>query len=217
MNAAIEVLDAGGVDALTFRTLAAHLSTGAGAIYHHVADKEDLLAAAANEVMAAVLGHATPPGASTSGVEARQGVRAVALGVFDAIGDHPWLGTQLTAAPWQPAVLRLFDRVGTELDAIGVPESSQFDAASVLVHHVLGVASQHDAGTRLARSQPGDRFDRWTFLRDATSALTDEVDAADLPFLIRVADRLRSHDDREQFRAGVEIVLDGVSLLPKDT
>lgn len=217
MNAAIEVLDAGGVDALTFRSLAAHLSTGAGAIYHHVADKDHLLAAAANDVMTSVLERAAPTGATTTGTGARQGVRTLVLGVFDAISAHPWLGTQLTAAPWQPAVLRLFDRIGTELDALGVPEPFQFDAASLLVHHVLGVASQHDAGTRLPGAQPGRRFDRSTFLSDATSALTDEVDAAGLPFLTRVADRLRSHDDREQFRAGVEIILDGLSLLPTGT
>ncbi|WP_328291624.1 hypothetical protein OG218_02505 [Kineococcus sp. NBC_00420] len=98
-----------------------------------------------------------------------------------------------------------------------VPEPFQFDAAPLLVHDVVGVASQPDAATRLPGAQPGRRFDRSTFLSDATSALTEEVDAAGLPFLTRVADRLRNHDDREQFRAGVEIILDGLSLLPRGT
>ncbi|MEV4640517.1 helix-turn-helix domain-containing protein [Actinoplanes sp. NPDC049548] len=209
MHAAIETLDAGGVDALTFRSLASQLSTGSGAIYHHVANKEDLLTAAADAVMTSVLDGA----AAAAGADASQGVRAVVLGVFDAISAHPWVGTQLAAAPWQPAVLRLFDRVGAELDALGVPERAQFDAASVLVHHVLGVASQYDAGAHLASAQPGGRFDRSAFLDGATSALTGEVDAADLPFLTRVVRQLQNHDDREQFRAGVEIILVGISHL----
>jgi len=46
VEAAIEILDASGERALTFRALAAHLATGSGAIYWHVADKNELLAAA---------------------------------------------------------------------------------------------------------------------------------------------------------------------------
>src|SRR3984957_19530601 len=42
VDAAIEILDADGESALTFRALAARLATGAGAIYWHVADKNDL-------------------------------------------------------------------------------------------------------------------------------------------------------------------------------
>ena len=46
VRAATEILDAEGETALTFRALTRHLSTGYGAIYHHVTDKSDLLASA---------------------------------------------------------------------------------------------------------------------------------------------------------------------------
>ena len=49
MEAAIEILDAEGADGLTFRALAARLTTGSGAIYWHVADKDALLAAATDQ------------------------------------------------------------------------------------------------------------------------------------------------------------------------
>ncbi len=105
VDAAIAILDAGGADALTFRALAADLSTGGGALYHHhVANKGELLTAAAAEMMTAILadtGHADPSAS----------IRAVTTGVFDAVTSHPWLGSQLVAAPWQPAVLQLFDRI----------------------------------------------------------------------------------------------------------
>src|ERR1700761_4054738 len=52
VEAAIAILDADGDAALTFRALATRLATGSGALYWHVADKNDLLAAAAADVIA---------------------------------------------------------------------------------------------------------------------------------------------------------------------
>ena len=49
--AAIEILDTEGEAALTFRALAARLATGSGAIYWHVANKDELLAAATDGVI----------------------------------------------------------------------------------------------------------------------------------------------------------------------
>lgn len=195
----MEILNEGGTDALTFRALAARLATGPGAIYYHVNDKSELLAAAAENVMVAVLDRSVEQ-------KARRGVREVMVRVFDAISAHPWLGTQLAAAPWQPAVLQLFERVGTDLDALGVPEATQFNAASVLVHQVIGVASQYDAGTRLDRSDS----DRPAFLESARAALVQADRATDYPFMTRIAQQLANHDDREQFQAGIEIILAGI-------
>ncbi len=55
VEAAIEILDADGESALTFRALAARLATGSGAIYWHVANKNELLAAATDDVIARVM------------------------------------------------------------------------------------------------------------------------------------------------------------------
>jgi AcrR family transcriptional regulator len=201
VQAAVGLLNDGGVDMLTFRALAVHLSTGAGALYHHVANKSDLLAAAADEVMADVL--------STVGDDdPSNGIRALMVGVFDAVTSHPWLGTQLVAAPWQPAVLRLFDRVGSELTTLGVPERAQFDAASVLVHHMLGVASQYDAGLRLTELNLG----RQAFIESTISPLV-EADSKGHPLLSRISQQITEHEDRGQFHAGVEIILAGIATL----
>ena len=202
VQAAIEILDEGGADALTFRVLAARLSTGPGAIYHHVADRADLLATAASEVITSVLELAGSRGP-------QHDVRAVMLGAFDATATHPWLGTQLVGAPWQPAVLQLLERVGARLDALGVPEQAQLDAASVLVHHLLGFASQLDAAAHL----PGTGTSRSAFLRRATGDLTRQGDAGQYPFTTRIAEQLADHDDREQYKNGVEVVLAGIATL----
>ncbi|OZE83911.1 TetR family transcriptional regulator [Rhodococcus sp. 15-649-2-2] len=197
VQAAIEMLDEGGTDALTFRTLAAHLSTGPGALYHHVGNRDDLLAATAEAVMSS----AFEPMPENDAAE--RGVRGLTMRVFDVITTRPWVATQLAAAPWQPAVMHLFDRIGTELDTHGVPESAQFDAASVLLYHVLGVASQRDAGMQL----PATVTDRAAFLDSTRTAVTD---SGDYPFLTRIASQFAGHDDREQFQAGVDIILAGI-------
>ena len=197
MQAAIEMLGESGTDALTFRTLAAHLSTGPGALYHHVGNRDDLLAAAAEAVMAAVI-ESSPEDEATE-----PGVRGLMMRVFDVITTRPWVATQLAGAPWQPAVMHLFDRIGTELDARGVPEVALFDAASVLMYHALGAASQRDAGRQLAATVT----DRAAFLESTRSAVTD---TGDYPFLTRIASQFAGHDDRQQFQAGVDIILAGI-------
>ncbi|MFZ8281146.1 TetR/AcrR family transcriptional regulator, partial [Staphylococcus aureus] len=92
----IELLDAGGEGALTIRALASRLATGSGAIYWHVTDKNELLAQAADEVIAGVMAKIV------DGARPKDAIRAVALGVFDAIEAHPWVGTQLFREPWRP-------------------------------------------------------------------------------------------------------------------
>ncbi|GAA2058995.1 TetR family transcriptional regulator [Williamsia deligens] len=195
---AIAILDDGGIDALTFRSLAASLSTGQGALFHHVANKAELLALAATDVLA----HALSGTASTARSAAR--VHETMTAAFDAMTAHPWLGAQLAGAPWQPAVLHLFDRIGSELDALDVPDEHLFDAASVLVHHVLGIASQFRATGELTSTSS----DRPAFIHAATDTATD---GAPHPFLEKIGPQLVHHDDRDQFTAGVDIIIAGIT------
>ena len=200
--AAIEILDGDGERALTFRALAARLATGSGAIYWHVADKNDLLAAATDEiigrVMTGVVGGAKP----------RETIRAIALGVFDAIDAHPWVGAQLHREPWRSAMLQICESIGGRLQALGVPERALFDAASALVNYILGVAGQNAANARLL---PRDT-DRSDFLA-AVAARWAQLDPAEYPFVRQAATQLREHDDREQFLAGIDLIMAGIGTL----
>ena len=199
IEAAIEILNEGGEDALTFRTLAAHLATGAGAIYWHVANKDELLATATEEVIGQVMSKVARD------AEPRDTIRAIALGLFDAIDAHPWAGAQLSRAPWQPAVGQIFESIGGRLDAFDIPEQAQFDAASALIHYILGAAGQNAANASLA---PPD-MDRATFLSGMIAQWT-APDPTGFPFLRRIAARFHEHDDREQFLAGVDLILAGI-------
>nr|WP_198318601.1 TetR family transcriptional regulator [Pseudofrankia inefficax] len=202
VETAIEILDTEGESALTFRALSARLATGSGAIYWHVANKEDLLAATTDDVLARVVT------GEVTGAPPQEAIRAIALGIFDAIDAHPWVGAQLSRAPWPSAMLRIFESVGRQLQALGVPERAQFDAATALVSYMVGVAGQNAANAR--RVAPGT--DRSAFL-GTVAAQWARLDPARYPFVRQVATQLAEHDDRAQFLAGVDLFLAGVATL----
>ncbi|WP_245717521.1 TetR/AcrR family transcriptional regulator [Nocardia jejuensis] len=200
--AAIDILDADGEAALTFRALTARLATGAGAIYWHVANKDELLAAVTDDVLSRVMSDAA------SDSEPARAIRAIALGVFDAIDAHPWIGTQLNRESGQSAMLEIFERVGVQLRALGVPAGSRFDSASALVNYILGVAAQNAAAARLN----AHLTDRSAHLA-AIAARWQQRDPALYPFVHEVAAQLRDHDDRDQFLAGIDLILAGIATL----
>jgi AcrR family transcriptional regulator len=206
VRAATEILDADGETALTFRALTRHLNTGYGAIYHHVASKSDLLAAAADDVIAGLVA------GLDNGAEAREALRAVALGLFDAIDAHPWVGTQLTREPWRPALLDVYRSVGEQLQALNVPEEAIFDSAGVLVNYILGVAGRNAANARVLASHETDRAD---FLA-GIAAQWAQLDPARHPWAHAAAERLREHDDRAQFLAGVDLILAGIEAVRRE-
>lgn len=202
VEAAIEILDTDGETALTFRALAARLATGSGAIYWHVADKSDLLAAATDAVIARVMNNVV------SEVGPREAIRAIALGIYDAIDAHPWVGAQLPGEPLHAAALQIFEGIGGRLQALGVPQRAQFDCWSALVNYILGVAGQNAANARLL---PGET-DRAALLA-AVAARWAQLDPAHYPFLRQVATQLPGHDDREQFMAGIDLILAGIGTV----
>jgi AcrR family transcriptional regulator len=211
VEAAVELLDAAGEDGLTFRALTEHLVTGPGAIYWHVANKGELLGAATDAVVAAAL--AIGPAGSPAAPQDE--IRAVALGLYDAIEEHPWLATQLATqlsrSPGGSVTPRIFESVGRAVRALGVPEDGWFTPASVLVHYILGAAGQNAANTANARTL-GPDVDRAEFL-DAVSKAWEQLDPDEYPLTRTVAQQVREHDDREQFLAGIDLVLAGIAAL----
>jgi AcrR family transcriptional regulator len=176
VEAAIKILDDEGEGALTFRALAARLATGSGAIYWHIADKNDLLAAATDHVVACVMTDAV------RGSTPQDVIRTMALGVFDAIHTHPWVGGSLSRNPWQYAVLRMLEGVGGQVQALGVPERAQFNAATALMSFILGLAGQYAAGARLFPRHTDRIAFRKAFL-ETIAAKWAELDPAEQPFV----------------------------------
>jgi AcrR family transcriptional regulator len=201
VETSIALLDSGGEGGLTFRALSERLATGPGALYWHVADKRDLLTAACDAVVARTL-HALSADATPESA-----IRAVALGMFDAIEAHPWIGSALTRAPGELPIVRIVERIGQQVHALGVPDRERWAVVSALLSYILGVAGQNAANTQRARTRGIVRCD---FL-DAVANAWSRLDADTYPFVRGMAVQLRTHDDRMDFMAGIDLILQGLA------
>lgn len=206
IDAAIALLDTAGEGGLTFRALATRLSTGAGAIYWHVADKDDLFTAASDAIVTRAMD------AAPQGTTPQAGIRAVALTIFEAMDAHPWLGSALSRAPGQLPSVRILERLGQQVDALGVPQHRQWLAACTLLNYLLGVSGQNAANAVIARDKG---LERAHFL-DSLAGAWSRLDAQAFPFARKVAGQLRTHDDREDFLAGIDLIVHGMQVLQAD-
>jgi len=201
IDAAIALLDSGGEAGLTFRTLSESLATGPGALYGHIANKRDLLAAACDAIISRKVDlherHPTPQDA----------VRAIALAMFDAMDAHPWVGAALTWSAGQLTMVRILERIGQQLITLKVPEDQRWATVSALLNYILGVGGQNASNAQLAQARGANRADVLGAVATAWSAL----DAQAYPFVRSVADQMRVHDDRADFVVGIDLILAGLA------
>ncbi len=106
IEASIELLDSSGEGGLTFRTLSERLATGPGAIYWHIASKRELLIAACDAIVARTMNE--PLAANKRRATPQAIIRALALGMFDAIDAHPWVGSALIRAELKSPMIAHF-------------------------------------------------------------------------------------------------------------
>ena len=199
-EAAIALLDSSGEGGLTFRALSEHLATGPGAIYGHIASKSDLLTAACDAIVARTLD------TTVSGSTPRSILRALALAMFDMLDDHPWVGLALNQSPGQLPVVRILERIGQQVCALGVPKRRQWTTASALLSYILGVGGQNAANRQFAQARD---LDRSAFLRQVATEWS-ALDAHAYPFTRSMASHLDTHDDRADFLAGIDLILRGI-------
>ena len=204
IEASIALLDHSGEGGLTFRTLSERLATGPGAIYWHISNKSDLLSAACDTIIARTMN--APLVSATPKATPQATIRLLALAMFDAIDAHPWVGSALTGAPGQSPMVRIVERIGQQIRALGVPKKEHWVTASALLNYILGVGGRNAANGQFARMQGLDRSD---FL-EAVSTAWSQLDPEEYPFVRSVAGHLRSHDDREDFLAGIDLILRGI-------
>jgi AcrR family transcriptional regulator len=200
IEASIELLDSGGEDGLTFRALSERLATGPGAIYWHIDNKSDLLTAACDAVVARTIG------APMAGATPEATIRDFALSMFDAIDVHPWIGSALTRAAAQLPLVRILERIGQQVCALGVPDEERWATVSALLSYILGVAGQNASNRQFARTHSLGRSD---FL-NATATAWSKLDPDEYPFTRSITGQLRAHDDRVDFLVGVDLILRGI-------
>jgi AcrR family transcriptional regulator len=203
VEAAIQLLDEGGESGLTFRALSERLATGAGAIYWHVANKSELLTAASDVIVARAMD------AGADEPEPAAALRAMAMNMFDAMDAHPWIGSALTQAPGALPMVRIFDRIGRQLRALGVAKNREWAVTSAFLHYILGVGGQNAANSTMARRRGLER----TRALESVSAAWAGLDAGTFPFARSMSPHLAAHDDREDFLTGIMLLIGGIAAL----
>ncbi len=204
---AIALLDEAGESALTFRALAARLGGGVASIYWYVANKDELLDRATDHVLAGVLADTEDFHGADDPID---DLRAIAVTLFDVIADRPWLGSYfLRDSGTQPNGLLLYERIGEQVMRFELTPRQSFHAVSAIIGYVIGVAA--DLGQEPPQSVIDGDISREQYLAAAADQWRD-LDPDTYPFLHHVLGEFAGHDDRDQFRAGLELLLAGLRL-----
>ncbi|WP_422770426.1 TetR/AcrR family transcriptional regulator [Plantactinospora sp. WMMC1484] len=136
VRTAIELLDAEGPAGLSMRRLGTRLGAGATSVYWYVANKDELLELAVDEVMGEVY---VPEVGDTSW---RVGASVLATGIRAMLLRHPWaiglLGVRPTIGP---NAMRIGDRTVALLTAAGFAGLELAHASAMLSAHAIGSAT----------------------------------------------------------------------------
>ena len=204
---AVALLDEAGDSALTFRALAARLGGGAASIYWYVANKDELLDRASDHVLVGVLADTERLVDAEDPID---GLRSMAITLFDAIAARPWLAAYfMRDTGVQPNALALYERLGQQVLRLGLTPRQSFHAVSALLGFVIGIAA--DLGQQPPQEVADGTVGREEYLGRFVQQWRD-LDAAEFPFLHHVVDEFEGHDDTEQFRAGLDLLLAGLRL-----
>lgn len=207
LTEAVALLDEAGAPALTFRALAQRLGGGVASIYWYVASKDELLDRATDHVVGTVLAdiEKLPPGDDPI-----DDLRAIAVTLFDAIVERPWLGAYfMRNTELQSNSLRLYEKLGRQTLRLELDARQRFHAVSAIVGVVVGSAV--DIGQEPPQEILDGAVDRDEYLGRFADTWRD-LDPAEFPFVHEIVDEFDGHDDVDQFRSALELTLAGLRL-----
>lgn len=207
LSEAVALLDEAGESALTFRALAARLGGGVASIYWYVANKDELLDRASDHVLTDVLRDTEQ---FTGAEDPIDDLRSIAVAFFDAIADRPWLGAYfMRDTGVQPMAMQLYERLGEQVMRLDLTPRQSFHAVSAVLGFVIGTAA--DLGQQPPQEVLDGTLDRDAFIAQH-AAEWRALDPESFPFVHHIVDEFAVHDDRDQFRAGLDLLLAGLRL-----
>ena len=191
VDAALQLIDGGGVEAVSMPKLAKHLGVGVMSLYTHVDSKDDLLDAVAHHVLASL------PAPSGGDWQARLACHFRDLRA--ALVQHPGLGTVLAAK--NVAVAAVFDLLEQRLSDLTASGVSDEEAAHLyydLLVYTLGFVAWEMPRTRAMTRR--EYAKRW---RNAV----DGLDEAEHPTIHRLVDALTTVASDRQFDGGLRRII----------
>ncbi|MGH3485376.1 MAG: TetR/AcrR family transcriptional regulator [Nocardioidaceae bacterium] len=219
LQTAVDTADQNGIASVTMRRLAQLLGVEPMSLYHHVADKNDLLDGMVDvvvkEINARVTVDKTP---RNLGGRWKQAVRQRILTARGVLLRHPWApGAMETRSTMSPPVLQYYDALTQLLRDGGLSVS--------LVHHALHALSSRALGFSQELFRPDD--DEGDEPDPDIAAIIDGQMAEQYPYITEIAViESRGHDDdstlgwcddQVEFEFGLDLILDGLERLHNAT
>jgi len=199
LEAALELVDRDGIDALSMRRLGQVLGVEAMSLYNHVANKHDLLTGLVDRVA----GEIEP---AAPGEDWVASIRAGALSTYAALRRHPWAsGLMLTADHVSSARMHQMDALLARLREAGFVDETVYHAYHAIDGHVFGFsvwAAGHDVAEE---DLPA--------LATAFAAQHPLDDHPDLLAHFRMHLDRGSHQDVSAFEFSLDLLLDGLERL----
>jgi AcrR family transcriptional regulator len=198
LDAAVRLADAGGVGSLSMRKLAQDLGVEAMSLYHHVANKDDILDGLVDAVFAEIELPLDDP-------DWRSAMRRRAVSARAALRRHSWAtGLLESRANPGPATLRHHDAVLGILRAAGFSVELAAHAFSLLDSYVYGFALQET-------SLPFDTTEELLAVADAILAPVPDGDYPHLTEMITAHAVRPGYAYGNEFLFGLELILDGLA------
>ncbi len=197
LRAATELADEAGLASLTMRKLGERLGVEAMSLYHHVANKDDLIDGMVDAVFAEI--ELPSPGDPW-----KPAMRRRAISARDALGRHPWATPLMDARP-NPgaAMMRHHDAVIGSLRLGGFSVALAAHAFSAIDSYVYGFALQETALP----------FDTADDLADLGRTIMQQFPAEEFPHFteLMVEHALQpGYDYADEFAFGLDLILDGL-------
>jgi AcrR family transcriptional regulator len=199
-QAAVELADEQGVEALTMRELGHRLGVEAMSLYNHVANKDDIL----DGMVDLVVDEIDLP----TGVDWRQAMYRRAVSAREAFARHPWAIQLIDSRETSGhARLRYFDWVLGHLRRAGFSLELAARSFSVLDSYIYGFGRQQ---AHVAQPEDGATPE------EMAEAFLRAVPAEEYPYLneMIVEHAMKSgYDESADFDFGLGIILDGLQRL----
>jgi AcrR family transcriptional regulator len=199
VEAAIELADERGLDAVTSRAIATRLGAGPTSMYFHVSNRADLY-----ELMSdAALGEITLPDAPSG--DWRKDLWTLAREMHRLFGKHPWFALLGIQPGIGPNSRRYGEYAIAVLTGIGLETDRAIEATAVMNNYIFGFAQRKAAWEQLSRRAGleqhwGERLERY---------LAD-VENSDPILAGYIKTRFHLTND-ENFDLGLNCVLDGMA------
>lgn len=207
VDAAMKVLDADGLDAVTMRRVAHELDTGAASLYAHVADKEQLITL----LMERVIGEVPVPeldGQSDWQEYAKQFGRAVRA----TMAAHNDIARAAFARiPLGPNAVRSMEAMVGVLRSGGLPDQVVAFASDLLPLYVSAIAYEESL-----YSQQGVSAEEMAAYANQMRDYFAALPAEEFPTLKALAGPLTAGTGDERFEFGLEVLVRGLAAMARD-